>query len=837
MSGSRNPNLGVMPVRPERDGDIAGGATEADFWRKNLGRATMPLGLPRHADWWTGLPPEQCAGYSHEQGQLHSLDIPNLATCTRQSVLDYFNNTWTLNELLFSSLIGEEPFYRPPYHSLRHPLIFYYVHPSVLYVSKLRLAGLLSAPINIYFESLFETGVDEMSWDDMSKNAIEWPSIEDGREYRRQVYLKVREVIETDPGLADGHAQIGRDNPLWAIFMGMEHERIHLETSSVLIRELPVHLVARPPQWPTLAALHPAENSEVAYPPQAGRDFPQNDLVTVSAREVAIGKDFDFPTFGWDNEYGSRNARVGDFAAGQMLISNGEYWQFVADGGYLQKENWSETGWRWRSFRNVKWPTFWVPDGPAGTHQYRLRTCFEIVPMQWDWPAVVNYHEAQAFCKWKSLKSNAPIRLITEAEHQAMILANSEQGASTLMPAPQYNSNLRQGSECPVDASLRDGANLDTENKLDKQTYLDKQSKFADLFGNVWQWAEDHFHPLEGFKIDRLYDDFSLPCFDGEHQMILGGSFISTGDEATAHARFHFRPHFFQHAGFRVVCATAGDGAVVHLNDAIANVSAAIDPYETQTIFDEYMTLHYAPAEVQMPYQGSSSKVAGPAEATQFPQRCADLVSQWCDELGIKKERALDIGCAVGGASFRLASAFAHVEGIDLSGQFIAAAQTLQREHKLEYRYKVESDIYETTVAAVDAAAAAKANFQQGDACNLPSEWAGFDAVLMANLLCRLPDPEACLKRMSGEKGVVRQGGLLVLVSPYSWMTGYTPKDKWLGGYLDSDGNRHFSEDGLKALLSSDFELLEVADVPLVIREHRRKFQYIVAQAMVWRRK
>lgn len=61
--------------------------------------------------------------------------------------------------------------------------------------------------------------------------------------------------------------------------------------------------------------------------------------------------------------------------------------------------------------------------------------------------------------------------------------------------------------------------------------------------------------------------------------MIAGGSFISTGDEATVHARFHFRPHFFQHAGMRV--ATYGSaaldgqdrlGAVVHLgNEAEVN--------------------------------------------------------------------------------------------------------------------------------------------------------------------------------------------------------------------------------------------------------------------------
>ncbi len=35
----------------------------------------------------------------------------------------------------------------------------------------------------------------------------------------------------------------------WALFMGMEHERIHIETSSVLIRHLPVHRVEKPRGW------------------------------------------------------------------------------------------------------------------------------------------------------------------------------------------------------------------------------------------------------------------------------------------------------------------------------------------------------------------------------------------------------------------------------------------------------------------------------------------------------------------------------------------------------------------------------------------------------------
>ncbi len=51
----------------------------------------------------------------------------------------------------------EEAFYRPPYHDLRHPMIFYYVHPAALYVNKLRVAGVLPAGINDYYEHIFET--------------------------------------------------------------------------------------------------------------------------------------------------------------------------------------------------------------------------------------------------------------------------------------------------------------------------------------------------------------------------------------------------------------------------------------------------------------------------------------------------------------------------------------------------------------------------------------------------------------------------------------------------------------------------------------------------------
>ena len=55
-------------------------------------------------------------------------------------------------------------------------------------------------------------------------------------------------------------------------------------------------------------------------------------------------------------------------------------------------------------------------------------------------------------------------------------------------------------------------------------------------------------------------------------------------------------------------------------------------------------------------------------------------------------------------------------------------------------------------------------------------------AVLAANLLCRLPDPAAFLARLPT---LVRPGGVLALVSPYSWLGAWTPQGKWVGGYYD----------------------------------------------------
>ena len=789
-------------------------------WRKNL-RHELDTELtgPRPAWWWTGQPPQDCPGLQPD-GTLTSLPLPNLAVCTRQQALDYFDNSWTLTEVLFSGLQGEEAFYRPPYHSLRHPMIFYYGHPPTLYINKLRVANLIEKSLNPYFERLFETGVDEMRWDDMSKNEMRWPSIQEVHAYRQQVYRTVRDVIETHPDLASGHEPITQQHPLWALFMGFEHERIHLETSSVLIRELPLNLVQRPAEWPRL---HPSVSRTTEdFPPRVGREFPANDLISVPGQPVALGKPTDWPSYGWDNEYGGRETAVQPFQANRYLVSNGEFHEFVVAGGYREPRYWSETGWDWRTFRNLKWPTFWVPDGPAGLHRYRLRTLFEVIAMPWDWPVDANYHEAKAYCAWRTERDGQPYRLPSEAEHQALRDLRQRDAVALGVEADPvmcfngaslarecgWNLNLAWSSSWPVTAGRP------------------TEAGFHDVFGNVWQWLEDHFNPLPGARVHPYYDDFSTPCYDGQHQMILGGSWVSTGDEASLWSRFHFRPHFFQHAGFRLV-RSESDGGAVRLDQA----GSSSQVYEDPQILNEYLLLHYGAAEEQMPYP------FGPRDAVEFPVRCARWLLDAAREYGAPTSKALDIGCAVGRASFELARDYQEVLGVDLSRAFIDAAEALRRDGELHYFRKDEGKLGATLNAMVDPAIDRnRVSFRQADACSLPAELVDFDAVLLANLLCRLPSPKSLLGRLGGPLGLVKPGGLLAIFSPYSWLEQFTPPEAWLGGY-EQDGKPVRSAAALGEFLRAEgFELLREADEPLVIREHARKYQYIVTHAMLWRR-
>ncbi|MEZ4474904.1 MAG: DinB family protein [bacterium] len=151
-----------------------------------------------------------------------SLPPPSLAA-DRATLRAYFEETWALCEWLFSA-VDERALYSQP-DPLRHPLIFYLGHPAAFYINKLRLAGLLDAPVDAALEALFAKGVDPHGADDLDAIAG-WPPVAVVRAYRARVADVVRRVIDTAPL----PPFVTWDHPLWALHMGLEHDRIHFET-------------------------------------------------------------------------------------------------------------------------------------------------------------------------------------------------------------------------------------------------------------------------------------------------------------------------------------------------------------------------------------------------------------------------------------------------------------------------------------------------------------------------------------------------------------------------------------------------------------------------------
>jgi hypothetical protein len=101
----------------------------------------------------------------------------------------------------------------------------------------------------------------------------------------------------------------------------------------------------------------------------------------------------------------------------------------------------------------------------------------------------------------------------------------------------------------------------------------------------------------------------------------------------------------------------------------------------------------------------------------------------------------------------------------------------------------------------------------------------------MANLVDRLSDPARCLRSLAG---LVQQGGQLVITSPYTWMEEFTPKQNWL--CADASGQSRSSLEGMADALGHAFRLERTCDLPFLIREHARKYQWSVAQASCWTR-
>ncbi len=690
----------------------------------------------------------------------------------RQEIAQYFLDSFSLFEQIFE-LLKDDTVFNKQSEPSRQPMIFYFGHTATFYINKLILAGVIRQRINPEFESIFAIGVDEMTWDDMNPEHYEWAEVSEVRAYRKSVKELVLNLIEKLPMTLP----ITQDSPWWIILMGIEHEHIHIETSSVLHRQMPLEFIKR------VEVFQSCSN----FP-----NAPKNELVLMQGETLTLGKDENHHLYGWDNEYGTKTKEVEAFEVSKYLVSNAEFLPFVLDNAYEKEEYWDEEGREFLKNKNAKHPPFWVLQKDKN---FKLRLLDKEINLPLSWAVEVNALEAMAFCRWKSSKevNNYTLPSGTQWHHM------------------YNNSNIQNFPNFDVQKANVSFAHYASASPVNEFSF----GELYDVMGNVWQWTSTPTHAFEGFEVHPMYDDFSTPTFDGKHNLMKGGSFASIGNELMQHSRYAFRRHFYQHAGFRYIKIDEEKMEKQMETKKDENI------YEHDELVNQYSDFQYGET-----YFGVEN----------FAVKMAELAIEYSKYT--PQHRALDIGCATGRCSFELANVFEEVTGIDFSARFIQVAVNLQEKGLVNFEQKVEGQIYNTFSKNIDDFSFAEVKdrvaFWQGDACNLKAHFTGYDLILGTNLIDRLYEPKLFLDKIHER---LNDNGILILTSPYTWQEESTKKEFWLGGFKNEEGQDQYTLEGLTNILEKNFELIETQDVPFVIRETARKFQHTLSQMSVWKKK
>jgi putative 4-mercaptohistidine N1-methyltranferase len=239
--------------------------------------------------------------------------------------------------------------------------------------------------------------------------------------------------------------------------------------------------------------------------------------------------------------------------------------------------------------------------------------------------------------------------------------------------------------------------------------------------------------------------------------------------------------------------------------------------YDSEVAKSQYLLLHYGMEQDLMPF------AFGPKESVHFPVRC---VTECLETAGLPSDaEALDLGCAVGRSSFELSRFCSKVVAVDRSSEFIQTALELKRTGRYAYLIEEEGTKRGERMAHLPQGVHAdRVEFICQDVMAFSQTVKSYNVVLAANLLCRLAEPLAFLQLLPQ---LVLPDGQLILTTPYSWLEEYTSRKNWLEEGFSS----------LKQVLEESFTLQRCLDLPFLIREHYRKYQWGVAQATIWRRR
>jgi gamma-glutamyl hercynylcysteine S-oxide synthase len=297
-------------------------------------------------------------------------------------------------------------------------------------------------------------------------------------------------------------APLADQERLWRFLL--QHESQHCETIAIVLA------IARQPdstptRWSAASSPLPCPADTIQIP--AGPfDCGNNDLNAL------------------DNESPGHTVELADYWIDRTPVTCGDYWQFMAAAGYQTPDWWSPAGWAWQQTAQVSRPRYW-PDTP-------------------DWAAHpvcgVSGYEAAAYARFVGK------RLPTEWEWEKAARWQSQAAKSPPFP---------WGDEFPKAHHCNHGQAIGQTTPVDRYAQFASPSGCVDMLGNVWEWTSSPFAGYPGF-VPHPYPGYSQIYFDGQHQVLRGGSWATRPWALRSTFRNWYHPWVREiFAGFR--CATS----------------------------------------------------------------------------------------------------------------------------------------------------------------------------------------------------------------------------------------------------------------------------------------
>jgi gamma-glutamyl hercynylcysteine S-oxide synthase len=213
-------------------------------------------------------------------------------------------------------------------------------------------------------------------------------------------------------------------------------------------------------------------------------------------------------TLAYDNERPLHQVELPPFWIDQHPVTNGEFEQFIADGGYSRRELWSEPGWAWVQEAAVSAPKYWN----EVNGRWLTRSMDRAGPVVPSHPVChVCFYEAEAYA------ASVGKRLPTEPEWEA---------AASWDPVAGTKRQYPWGD----DAASQDWANLDqlAFGTTPIGSYPRNVSPLgcSGMIGDVWEWTSSDLEPYPGFE-SFPYREYSEVFFGPEYKVLRGGSWAT----------------------------------------------------------------------------------------------------------------------------------------------------------------------------------------------------------------------------------------------------------------------------------------------------------------------